>query len=135
MYIVKWVPTYLPCIKQVENQAGRIQYFQSDPHKIFFWKNNNKQISLHNVYLSKANSMCLKTYYCLKFWLIIQLPQVNSLTQAYPGEEFIATGSHMTSCNQGSFSKQPRKNWEWGWHDFFTKTFPCVYLNVAWIFF
>ena len=44
----------------------------------------------------------------------------NSLAQAYPGEEFIATGSHMTSCNQGSFSKQPRKNWEWGWHDFFT---------------
>ena len=56
--------------------------------------------------------MCLKTYYCLKFWLIIQLPQVNSLALAYPGEEFIVTGSHMTRGNQGSSSKQQRKHWE-----------------------
>ena len=107
-YLLIWAP------------GGSNSKFSERSSQIFFWKNNNKQISLHNIYLSKANSMCLKTYYCLKFWLIIQLPQVNSLAQAYPGEEFIATGSHMTSCNQGSFSKQPRKNWEWGWHDFFT---------------
>ena len=40
---VKWVPSYLHCTKQVENQAGRIQDFQSDPHKKLSWKNNNKQ--------------------------------------------------------------------------------------------
>ena len=30
-------------------------------------------------------------------------------------EEFIVTDSHMTSCNQGSFSKQEREPWELGW--------------------
>ena len=32
----------------------------------------------------------------------------KSVSQPYPGEEFIVTGSHMTSRNQGSFSKQER---------------------------
>ena len=70
--------------------GGSNSKFSDRSSKTFFWQNNNKQISLFNIYLSKGNSMCLKTHYCLKFWLSIQLPQVNSLAQAYPGEESLS---------------------------------------------
>ena len=70
--------------------GGSNSKFSDRSSKTFFWQNNNKQISLFNIYLSKGNSTCLKTHYCLKFWLSIQLPQVNSLAQAYPGEESLS---------------------------------------------
>ena len=35
-------------------------------------------------------------------------------TLANPDEEFIVTGSHMTSRNQGSVSRQEKEPWERG---------------------
>ena len=40
--------------------------FSEQSSQKFVWKKNNEQTSLFNIYLSKANRMCLKTYYCLK---------------------------------------------------------------------
>ena len=59
------------CKKQVENQTGllvgRIQnIFRAILTKLCLKDRNNRQTLLFNIYLSKANRMCLKTYYCLK---------------------------------------------------------------------
>ena len=63
----------------------------------------NERTSLH--YLPFQNEWLVPDY--------ILLPRILAHIQIihwpYPDEEFIVTGSHMTSRNQGSFSKQKRE--------------------------
>ena len=63
----------------------------------------NERTSLH--YLPFQNEWLVPHY--------ILLPRILAHIQIihwpYPDEEFIVTGSHMTSRNQGSFSKQKRE--------------------------
>ena len=57
----------------------------------------NKPRALLN-YPFKTDSMCLEFY--LVHIQLLHEPKIKIIHNSYPNEEFIVTGSHVTSCNQ-----------------------------------